>query len=81
MERYFFDLSECGTVCVDEEGVELAGLAEAHDRAVLAARDVMCGEIFSGRLCLSCSIDVRDAEGRAVLVLPFSEAVIVTGSH
>ena len=79
MERYFFDLSECGTTLLDEEGVVLDDLDAAHDQAVLAARDVMCGEVRFGRLCLGCSIDVRDAGGRQVLVLPFRDAVAVTG--
>ena len=79
MERYFFDLRECGSIYADEEGVELADVREARDRAILAARDVMCGEVRAGRLCLACSIGVRDAAGQQVLVLPFSEAVAVTG--
>ena len=79
MERYFFDLSECGTLFADEEGVELADLDAAHDRAILAARDLMCGEIRYGRLCLGCSIDVRDARGHPLFVLPFRDAVKVTG--
>ncbi len=81
MERYFFDLSECGSLSVDPEGVELPDLGAARDRAILAARDLMCGEIKSGRLCLGCSITVRDSAGREVLTLPFREAVAITGLH
>lgn len=79
MERYFFNLSECGSVSVDEEGVELADLDAVRAFAILAARDLMAGEVRSGRLCLGCSIDIRDAHGRQVLVLPFREAVTVSG--
>ena len=79
MERYFFDFSECGRLFADEEGVELADLGAARDRAIQAARDVMCGEIRDGRLCLSCCINVHDAEGRLLLVVPFRDAITVTG--
>jgi hypothetical protein len=39
----------------------------------------MAAEITEGKLCLSCRIDVLDEDGRPVIVVPFREAVTVTG--
>lgn len=79
MPRYFFLLHECGTVFDDEDGVELDDLEAAHAVALKSARDLMCGEISRGHLCLGCRIEVRDGRGETVLELPFRDAVQVTG--
>lgn len=79
MPRYFFHLHECGTLLEDEEGVELPDLTAARRAAVKNARDVMCGEINRGTLCLGCRIEVRDSHGVTVLELPFREAVEISG--
>jgi hypothetical protein len=80
MKRYFFHLYECGTQVVDEEGVELPDHASVHDRAMRAAREIMASELMNGQLCLSCRIEVLDEEQRPVLILPFKEAVAITGA-
>lgn len=79
MPRFYFQLNECGKVLSDPEGVEMRDLDEARARAVIEARTIMCAEVAEGRLCLSCSIEVRDAGGLAVLDVPFREAVRVSG--
>ena len=79
MPRYFLDLVECGTRISDEEGLHFADLTAARAAAVQGARDVMCGEVAQSKLCLSCCIEVRDSSGKAVLEVPFREAVEVTG--
>ena len=79
MQRMFFHLHECGDVVVDEEGVELEGLAEARLRALRDARSIMSAEVKAGQLCLSCHISVEDAEGSILLTIPFREALQVTG--
>lgn len=77
--RLHFHLNECGTVTGDEEGREVASLASAYDLAITAARAVMCAEVAEGRLCLSCHIEVIDEHGTRVLLVPFSDAVTITG--
>ena len=47
--------------------------------AIQAARDIMAAEVKAGQLCLSCHIEVFDAEGLQVLTLPFKDAIGVTG--
>jgi hypothetical protein len=79
MQRLFFHLHECGTVTVDEEGVEVESLAEARVRAFRAARSIMSAEVAQGQLCLSCHINVEDDQGTILLTLPFREALQVTG--
>jgi hypothetical protein len=79
MPRYFFNLHECGTVVRDEEGREVSDVAQLRQLAVKEARQLMSAEVTGGQLCLSCRIEVLDADRRAVLVVPFREAVAVTG--
>jgi hypothetical protein len=79
MPRYFFNLHECGTVVRDEEGREVSDAAQLRQLAVKEARQLMSAEVTGGQLCLSCRIEVLDADRRAVLVVPFREAVAVTG--
>lgn len=79
MARYFFNLHECGTVTVDEEGFEQPDLGAARIEALRAARDVMCAEVSEGRLCLGCCIEVVDVTGQVVMSVPFREAITITG--
>lgn len=79
MLRLFFHLHECGTVVLDEEGVEVESLADARLRAVRDARSIMAAEVGGGRLCLSCHITVEDDKGAILLTIPFREALQVTG--
>ena len=43
------------------------------------ARAIMADEVTKGRLCLSCHIRVTNAIGTTVMVLPFREALEVSG--
>jgi hypothetical protein len=79
MARYHFNLHQCGTTIADEEGLEKPDLESVRHEALMSAREIMCNEMMSGKLCLSCHIEVQDAAGQVVHVLPFKEAVEVTG--
>lgn len=79
MPRYFFLLHECGTVFDDDDGVELDDLEAARAVALKGARDLMCGEITRGHLCLGCRIEVRDVRGNTVLELRFRDAIQISG--
>jgi hypothetical protein len=79
MARYFFDLYECGTDILDDEGRDVADPASLHDLAIAEARSVMAAEVLEGNLCLSCRIEIRDAEHKPVLSLPFKAAITLTG--
>jgi hypothetical protein len=79
MQKLFFHLHECGTVVIDEEGVELDSLADARVRAIREARSIMSSEAAAGKLCLSCHIRVEDAQGETLMTVLFREALKVTG--
>jgi hypothetical protein len=79
MQKLFFHLHEGDTVVVDEEGAEVESLADARLRALREARSIMSAEVAAGQLCLSCHISVEDAQGAALLTVPFSEALEITG--
>jgi hypothetical protein len=79
MSRYFFNLYECGTLVADDEGREVADLRQLHDIAMREARQIMAAEVVEGKLCLSCRIEVVDEDQRPVLLLPFKEAIALTG--
>jgi len=79
MNRYYLHLHECGTVLEDLEGYECASLQEATGLAIVNARDVMMGELRSGRLCLSCFISIKNGAAEEVGRVNFRDAVLVTG--
>lgn len=79
MNRYFFNLYECGRVTIDEEGLLLATVPEAHHRAIDEARAIMCAEVKEGRLCLNCNIEVVDDQGTLAVNVPFKDALEVGG--
>ena len=77
--RYFFNLHECGTITRDHDGQEFDDLAAVREAAIRTARGIMAAEIESGRLCLLCHIEIQDRDGTTVMILPFRQAVVVTG--
>lgn len=79
MARYYFDLHECGERTIDEDGIEAKNLGAAHDLAVTAVRDIMCGEIRGGALCLSCHIEILDADRQVLEKVRFRDAVRISG--
>jgi hypothetical protein len=79
MQRLFFHLHECGSMTHDEEGREPVSAPVMREMAMEAAREVMCSEVREGRLCLSCHIEVLDEHGQQHLLLPFDEAIAITG--
>ncbi len=80
MTRYFFNLYECGRATIDEEGLLLATVPEAHHRAIEEARAIMCAEVREGRLCLSCNIEVVDAAGSLAVNVRFADALALSGA-
>jgi len=79
MPRYFFRLSECGTVLEDREGAELPDTTAALHRATIEARSIMAAEVASGKLCLSCRIEICDNDGEQVAVVPFRDVLSISG--
>ena len=80
MARYYFDLHECRGVTWDDEGFDMPDLHAARDRAVRQALSIMAAEVVEGRLCLGCHIEILDAHRRPAALLPFREALKLTGT-
>jgi hypothetical protein len=70
MPRYFLNIHD-GKDCQDLEGVELAGVAEARDQAIVAAGEVLKHNdtVWNGS---DWMMNVTDETGSAVFTLRFS---------
>lgn len=79
MPRFFLNLDQCGLRSLDHEGFQADHLDAARTAGIQAARDIMADEVRAGRLCLDCRVEVTDADGVVVLVVPFKEAIEVKG--
>lgn len=76
MPRYYFHLHN-GTTARDEEGRELPDLEAARQEAISAARELMGEDLKAGLLRLGHRIEIGDADGSELLVVPFAEAVMI----
>lgn len=74
MPRFFFHLYDRSGFVEDEEGVEVADLEAVRAMALKGARSIISNDVEQGRLDLDGRIEVFDASGALVLVLPFREA-------
>lgn len=75
MTRYYLHLhNRIGSV-PDDEGAEIQNLDAAHEIAIASIRDILGEEVKKGRLDLFGRIDIADADGEILRVVPFSAAV------
>lgn len=71
---YFHVLDDLDTI--DDEGIELPDEAAARERALSAARVLMCESLTRyGRITLHHRIDIEDSHHRPLASVSFSEAV------
>ncbi len=63
----------------DPEGTNCADLSGVREEAVANARELMANAIRQGHDISSRSIEVRDADGKIVLILPFHQAISGSG--
>jgi hypothetical protein len=75
MARYFMHLRDGSEELLDPEGLEFASLEALRAAVLLAARDLMAGDLRSGVVDFRFRIDAEDAEGTTVYTLPFKHAV------
>ena len=78
MPRFFFHLHE-GQYLVDEEGLELADLSAARQRARDCVLDILSAEVKQGHLNLNNRIDIADESGAVVEGLLFRDALKISG--
>lgn len=75
MTRFHFHLWDGEQLVRDVEGVELSELSTARERALMAARDVLAGEVREGRLPLNMRLDVEDDARNMVHQLHFRDVI------
>ncbi|MFN7026132.1 MAG: DUF6894 family protein [Pseudorhizobium sp.] len=75
MPRYFFHLAAKAGTVLDLEGAELPDLAHALREAVEDARHLMSDAVRSGRDISARQIEICDAAGVILSILPFTDAL------
>jgi len=79
MPHFHLNLRNATVDASDEEGVTVANLDEARDRAIAGIRGFLSHELAIGVLDLRGQIDITDDSGASVMTVPFSDAVTVVG--
>lgn len=74
MARFYFRIINDIEVA-DEDGQELHNLAEAHLKAIEAARDLASASVRLGRLDLKHRIQVQNDAGAVLLTVTFADAI------
>jgi hypothetical protein len=74
MPIFFLNIATRTTIIEDDEGSELADLAEAHREALKDARGLMSAAILQGRDISHRRMEICSAEGTILLRVPFSDA-------
>ncbi len=75
MTRYFMNLRDGTEELLDPEGVEFETLDALRKAVLVAARDLMCGDMVAGILDFRFRIDAEDEAGAIVYTLAFKHAV------
>ena len=73
MPVYFFHQRFDRSVGIDAAGIELPDLKAARRHAVELAREIMADEVLGGEVVLDRSIEVTNAAGKVVILLPFAD--------
>jgi len=79
MPLFFFHLRNSEDLITDQIGRELAGLEEARSEALVEARALIAADARTGKIDFDQRIEVEDADGSIVHVLPLARAVVVKG--
>lgn len=74
MSRYFLHVYNREIIAPDEEGIELDGVATARGQAISGIRSIIAEEALNGVIDLGGHVDIANADGETLLVVPFREA-------
>lgn len=74
--RFYFDIIDDASECLDDEGMELADLDAARRYAIDGVRSLLSADVRAGSLSFDGAVRVREGD-RPVLVVPFGEAVVI----
>ena len=74
MARFFMHLRDSTDELLDPEGVELADMEAVRKNAMVAARDILAGDLRNGVVDLRYRIDAENETGQIVYTLAFKHA-------
>jgi hypothetical protein len=75
MPLYFLNVRDRGELIRDSHGSCLPNLGAARTEAIVSARELMAQSIAdSGRIGIDRRVEISDARGATLLVVPFWEA-------
>jgi len=74
MPKYFMHLRDGVDELLDGEGIELRDMEAVRRMAMLAARDVLAGDLRNGLVDFRYRIDAENEAGAIVYTLPFRHA-------
>jgi hypothetical protein len=73
--RYFMHLRDGTEQILDPEGLEFPSVDAVRKATLIAARDLMTGDIRTGVIDFRFRIDVEDEAGEIIYTLPFKHAI------
>jgi hypothetical protein len=77
MARYYMHLRDGTEQLLDPEGLEYPSVEALRKAVLVAARDLMTGDIRDGVLDFRFRIDAEDESGAIIYSLPFKHAVSI----
>lgn len=75
MAMFYFHIQTGNVLVEDNEGIDLAGLAEAREEAFEAARDILAEAIRSGDDWADKAFVITDVQGRRLTTMPMTDAM------
>ena len=75
MARYYMHLRDGTEQILDPEGLEFVSLEAMRKATLIAARDLMTGDIREGVIDFRFRIDVETVTGEIIYSLPFKHAL------
>lgn len=64
-----------GEVITDTDGTEFADAYAAYQAAIRTAREILSDEVKEGAFNVHHRLEITDADGETLMIVPFSEAV------
>lgn len=80
MPRFYFHTRSPNGLAPDVDGVEFDSLEEARAVAELAVREAIVEMVHEGEIRLDQAIEISDAQGVPLLVLPYDNVVRIAAS-
>lgn len=77
MARYYMHLRDGTEQILDPEGLEFPSVEALRKAVLIAARDLMTGDIREGVLDFRFRIDAEDENGVIIYSLPFKHAISI----